>query len=90
MKKFKKKKGKEKKKNRTWLLLDTKEEKVYYRYTGERSQRQAQAHLGESRGHMTRLLGHVGREKGEEKREECSSQEAKDTKGSGNQNVWIL
>lgn len=65
-----KRKGKGKKKKRTWLLLDTEEEKVYYRYMGEHSQRQAQGHLGQFRGDMTRLFGPVGREKGEKKREE--------------------
>jgi hypothetical protein len=41
------------------------EEKVYYRYVGEHSQRQG--HLGESRGDMS--LNHVGRWGGEEKKE---------------------
>lgn len=48
------------KKERTVLLLDVEEEKVYYRYVGEHSQRPG--HLGESRVMTLSLVRKQGRE----------------------------
>ena len=41
-------------------------------------------------GHSQTELGHVGRWEGEVQGESRVSQEAKGTKGAGNQNVWTI
>lgn len=59
------KKEREREKGRSWLLLGMVEEKDYYRYVGDRSQRQT--HLGEPRVVVTWVMGGgEGKRKGKE------------------------
>ena len=68
------------------MSLSMVDEKVYCGYEGEH--RPKQRYLGESREFVT--LNHERSEGKGEKETECSSQDAKGTKGeTGNPNVWM-
>lgn len=60
------------------------EEKIYYRYMGEHSQREAGTSETVQCGHDQTELSHVGREG-----MRCSREEGKGTKRECNQNNWI-
>ena len=73
------------------MLLGMVEEKVYYRYVGEHSQRQK--HLGEPRVDMTRLsLAMWGGERGRRSskgKPGAAARTSKVQKKVGNQKDWI-
>lgn len=70
------------------MLLDTVQEKIYYRCVREHSQRQGP--LEESRVDMTLTWAMLGAEERKDERVERGTRRPKSTERAGSQNGWII